>query len=207
MHGQFTPHGKLEVVSDLETFFRQALDDSLKQQHVSIRAQTTEYLVSMLTIFSKTEALFEPTEDGLGLKTLAEMLGETLTVETDAERNAILQRLGDISLFVAGFLSRGFERRTVDVDYHVAMGGRAYGSLARSQRGTRGALAQVFGELAGKFQPLVDVLNDIGDAAYAYSPRDILRLYEVWLKTGSERARKLLRRLGVDAAPVGVQLQ
>jgi len=209
MQQHFAPQvkGTLEVVSDLETFFRDALASSLKQQHLSIRGHTTDYLVNMLTVFSKTEAFFEPTEEGLGLKTLAEMLGETLQAENDAERNAILQRLGDISLFVAGFLSRGFERRVVDVDYHIAMGGNAYGSLANRQPPSRGALAQVFGELAAKFQPLVDVLNEISDAAYTYSPRDILRLYELWLKTGSRRARNLLRRLGVEAAPVGLQVQ
>ena len=64
------------------------------------------------------------------------------------------------------------------------------------------ALAGVFAELAEKFQPLVDVLGEISDAARVYTQRDILRLYEVWLKTGSTRARRLLQGLGIDATPV-----
>ena len=40
------------------------------------------------------------------------------------------QRLGDVSLFIAGFFARSFARKLIDVDYHIAMGGNAYSSLA-----------------------------------------------------------------------------
>jgi hypothetical protein len=59
---------------------------------------------------------------------------------------------------------------------------------------------EVFAELARKFQRLVDVLNDVADMAYVHSDKDVLRLYEIWIKTGSPRAYDILRRLGV--APV-----
>lgn len=58
----------------------------------------------------------------------------------------------------------------------------------------------VFGELAAKFQQMVDALNEVSEAGYQYSDRDILRLYEVWLKTGSRRAERLLSGLGVAPA-------
>jgi hypothetical protein len=104
---------------------------------------------------------------------------------------------------MAGILAHGFSRSLVDIDYHIAMGGRAYGTLAHSlERGRRRALARVFAELASKFQPLTDALAEIGEAAYVYTQRDVLRLYEVWLKTGSARARRLLWRLGIEAIPV-----
>jgi hypothetical protein len=32
----------------------------------------------------------------------------------------------------------------------------------------------------------------------------VLRLYELWLKTGSPRARGLLRKLGIEATPVAL---
>jgi len=60
--------------------------------------------------------------------------------------------------------------------------------------------------LAAKFQPLVDALGEIGDAAYVYTQRDVLRLYEIWLKTGSARARRLLRRVGIEASPVAMRM-
>ena len=53
-------------------------------------------------------------------------------------------------------------------------------------------LATVFAELEDKFQPLVDALNDISDSAAKHSQRDVLRLYELWHRTGSRRAHRLL---------------
>jgi hypothetical protein len=78
------------------------------------------------------------------------------------------------------------------------MGGSAYGSLSSSVRGTlRGrALSGVFAELAEKFQAFVDVLGDVRDDASAEV--DVLRQYEIWLRTGSARAAELLRKAGVE---------
>jgi hypothetical protein len=92
----------------------------------------------------------------------------------------------------------------VDIDYHIAMGGRAYGALAQTpQRGPRRALAAVFAELEDKFQPLVDALNDISECAVTRTQRDVLRLYELWHKTGSRRAHRLLMGLGIQPLSAG----
>jgi len=66
-------------------------------------------------------------------------------------------------------------------------------------RGTfRGnTFAAIYRELAVKFQVLVDVLNEVRDEARGESDRDLLRTYEIWLKTGSRRAKKLLHDNGV----------
>ena len=92
------------------------------------------------------------------------------------------------------------------MDYHIAMGGRAYGTLAQAlARGRSRVLAQVFAELAAKFQPLVDALNDVSESSHSHSDQDILRLYEIWLKTGSRRSYQVLRRLGVEPTPTAAR--
>ncbi len=194
----------LEVAS-LTEFFRGAVQDAVARQQLDIDDHTEHYVVGVLTFFSRSEALFETGPDGPRLKPLALMLADAAAAASGAERVQLTQRLGDVALFTAGFFSRGFARSLVDVDYHIAMGGRAYGSVADMLRGTaRGrALSGVFRELAGKFQRLVDALNDIADSAYAYSDRDVMRLYEIWLKTGSPRARDQLQRLGVQPVAAG----
>ena len=111
-----------------------------------------------------------------------------------------------MSLFIAGFFSAGFARKLVDIDYHIAMGGRAYGTLAETCPPARGrTLRQVFAELAAKFVPMVDALNEISESSYQHSDQDRLRLYELWVKTGSERSRQLLRKLGLEPAPARAQ--
>jgi len=186
-------------VRNLQEFFRDAVHEALARQQVGVDDHTEHYVVNMLTVFARTEALFDQTREGQRLKPLALMLAEAAYAPSSEQRSRTLQRLGDVSLFVAGFLSHGFARRLVDVDYHIAMGGRAYGTLADScGQGPRGrALTAVFAELAAKFQRLVDALNDVSEMSWRQSDRDVLRLYEVWLKTGSPRAHGLLRQLGI----------
>jgi len=48
----------------------------------------------------------------------------------------------------------------------------------------------------------VDALNEVSEMSWRNSDRDVLRLYELWLKTGSPRAHGLLRQLGVAPAMV-----
>jgi hypothetical protein len=201
-----TGSGGVVTVTNLAEFFRDALRCVLADQRVAVEEQTEYYVVNMLTLFARAEHLYGSAPDA-GRPTLALMLAEALEAATAAERDFALQRLGDVSLFMAGIFARGFARSLVDVDYHIAMGGRAYDALAHSlERGRRRAPARVFAELAAKFQPLVDVLGEIGEAAYVHTQRDILRLYEIWLKTGSARANRLLRRLGIEAAPVAMRM-
>src|SRR2546430_13009986 len=56
------------------------------------------------------------------------MLADALEATSVAGRELALRRLGDISLFMASLFARGFSRRLADVDYHIVMGGRAYGA-------------------------------------------------------------------------------
>lgn len=197
--------GRVLTVGNLREYFHDALQGALAHQRVAVEDQTEQYVVNLLTLFSRSEQLFEPTADGVRIKPLVQMLSESLEAPTPRERERGLQRLGDVSLFIAGFFAHSFARKLIDIDYHIAMGGRAYGTLAGGLcRGRRQVLGRVFAELAAKFLPLVDALNEISDVARRYTQADVLRLYELWLKTGSPRARQLLRGLGIEAAPVAV---
>ena len=191
-------------VANLREFFKDSLHGALVKQHVSVEDQTEHYVVNLLTLYARSEALYDNTPDGMRLKPLVAILGEALEAPCDAERNRALQRLGDVSLFIAGFFAHSFASKLIDIDYHIAMGGRAYAALAEANaRGRVRVLGAVFAELAQKFQPLVDALNELSETSYSHSDRDILRLYEIWLKTGSARSYALLKRLGVDPTTAG----
>jgi hypothetical protein len=191
-------------VRGLREFFRDSVRDALQRQHVGVDTHTEHYVVNLLTMCSRSEALFGRTPEGVRVRPLALMLAEAAAATSAEHRSRTLQRLGDVSLFVAGFFAHSFARRLVDIDYHIAMGGRAYGTLADScGHGSRArALATVFAELAAKFQRLVDALNEVSEMSHVHSDRDVLRQYEIWLRTGSPRALEILRRLGV--APIAV---
>ena len=192
--------GPLVAVSSLREFFRDAFHSASENQHLDIDEQAERYVVNLLTMFSRADALYEKTADGLRIKPLAHMLAEALDAPNASARQRGLQRLGDVSLFIAGFFAHSFARKLIDIDYHIAMGGNAYSSLADTlQHSFSGrCVASVYAQLAEKFQGLVDALNEVSDMSYRYSDADILRLYEIWMKTGSPRARGLLQQLGVQ---------
>ena len=191
--------GSVVAVASLREFFRDAFHTASERQHVGIDEQAEAYVVNVLTMFSRADALYERTADGLRIRPLARMLAEAIDAPSTAARQRCLQRLGDVSLFIAGFFARSFARKLVDIDYHIAMGGNAYSSLAdtmpRSASG-RG-IAAIFEQLSAKFQQLVDALNEVSEMSYRHTDADILRLYEIWLKTGSRRAHGILAQLGV----------
>ena len=192
---------RVTPVASLVEFFKDAVAEAMLQQKVSAADQTSYYIVNLLTLFARSEALFEPApEGGPQLRPLAAMLADAVAASDLQERNFALQRLGDVSLFVAGFFGEGLASKPVDVDYYVHMGGSAYGSLSANVRNTvRGrAFGEVFAELAVKFQDFVDVLAEVRDHARSSRDADVLRLYELWLRTGSTRAARLLRNAGVE---------
>lgn len=199
----------LLAVTNLREFFHDSVQAALRQQRVAVDDHTEHYVVNVLTMFARSEELYDRTPEGVRLKPLALMLADASEAPTAQRREEALRRLGDVSLFVAGFFAQSFARKLVDVDYHIAMGGRAYGTLAETMRGSlRGQVfATVFMELAQKFQRLVDVLNEVAEMAYRHTDKDILRLYEIWLKTGSPRAYNILRRLGVEPVTAGARME
>ncbi|MDH4072634.1 MAG: hypothetical protein OEV41_05960 [Gammaproteobacteria bacterium] len=190
-------------VRNLTDYFRTSIEDVVAKQRVAIDPHAAHYVVNMLTLFSRSDEFYEDDGERYGLRPLALMLADAVDARTAEHRNQLLQRIGDVALFVAGFFSDGLASRAVDVDYYINMGGNAYGSLSDEVRGTfRGnAVAGVYRELAMKFQVLVDVLNEV--SSRENTDADLLRTYEVWRKTGSRRAETILRQQGVVPFPGG----
>jgi hypothetical protein len=169
-------------------FFRLQVDAAMRRQRLHASQWTVYYIVNLLASFvTRTGADGADDETPLGVR-----LARALAVD-DGQSREDLRRIADQSLFVAGFFGDSLQRRLVDVDYYISLGGFAYGRLAARDVD---AFADVFGELAEKFVPVVDVLSEISDRSRS-SNRDLLRVYERWLRTGSRRDRNLLSERGL----------
>lgn len=197
----------LQAHSSLRYFFQESVSQALQNQRVEAERATVAYVVNLLTTFSRSENLFEKDSDGISLKPLAFHYQDAVNSQSAYERNVALQRLGDCALFIAGLFADSLRRKVVDLDYYVGMGGTAYASLAdiRSRRLNEVALGEIFAELSEKFVAFVDILNEVGEGMSPQSDSDLLRLYDVWMRTGSERARKRLLKYGMqpDSRPRG----
>lgn len=192
-------YGRVVPVYSLRDYFRTSMDEVIERQGVAVDPHATHYVVNLITLFSRSEEFYEDDGETYGVRPLALMLADAADAPSAEHRNQSLQRIGDVALFVAGFFIESLANKAVDVDYYIHMGENAYGSLSDEVRGTlRGdAFADVYLELARKFQVLIDVLNEVRDGARQESDVDLLRTYEIWMKTGSKRAESLLRDQGV----------
>ena len=171
-------------------YFKDLVAASLARQHVRAADLTEYYLVNLLCQYIRLDA-------GAALGEVDEPLAVRLARALrsgGSEQRARLRSLGDFSLFMTGFFPDSFRRRLVDVDYYVSMGEYAYGSLARLDED---AFSEVFTELANKFVGFTDVLADISERTALASHTDVLRLYEKWLRTGSERDGQRLVERGI----------
>ena len=178
--------------------FRDALETATHNQQVKLDDMTFVYVVNLLTAFSDSREL-RAVSDETSLKPLAMIYAEAVDAPSPECRNRALQKLGDIALFIAGLFTDSFSRRAVDVDYYIGMGEAAYGSLHDSIRPSSATLltGDLFDDLCQKFAVLVGLLGEISEMSGFQTNSDVLRAYEIWLKTGSERARKQLVRSGI----------
>ena len=174
-------------------WFREMVADALSHRRLEVQEVTEFYLVNLLAGFLERERLFLEGEDGsVQSEPLALILLRALQADRRT-RAATLRRLGDTALFVSGFFGDSLARTHVDLGYYIAMGERAYGTLAETERG----LDDLYGELASRFGQFVDLFAEIAELADLKSNRGLVRLYQRFLATRDERVAQRLRDRGV----------
>ena len=188
---------------NLAEFFEEAVSESLQACKVETTAPTASYLVTVLEDFTKPDKARETLDRPLAL-----LLDEALHAPNVGERFERLRTLGDGVLYASGFFADHFQRRGVRPGYLYGIGARAYGS-ASAMLGAQDDTLDVFGELARRFDAFVAVIADVAEQSTAMSAagsQGVLRLYERWLKTGSERMAGALTERGISPsrAPKGL---
>lgn len=192
------------TAGSLEVFFNDLVGESLKSKGVSASGGASAYLVGLLSEFSRPERAHDETLH----RPLTFLLDEALKEPEAAPRFEKLRALGDGVLYVSGFFADHFESRGIGQRYVFAIGSRAYGEassmlrVGSSSKSVEQAAERIdiFAELATRFDGFVTVIADVADAAFAHAPsgsKHLVKLYERWLKTGSERIAGALTEQGL----------
>jgi len=181
----------------VKDYFRQQVSDAIDDEKLAVAEETRAYLVNLLSFYARTDHFFEYTAEGIGLRPLALVYGEALNAPTSMERAAGLRRVGDVAMFLAGVFRHGLRRKSVGVDYYIAIGGTAYGHLSNDCAHKGYEVGSVFEELGTKFAQLAEVL---ARACEQDLNKDInlLEIYERWQRTGSLRCARQLREAGIS---------
>jgi len=186
----------LVATASLREFFKTLLEDVFHERRVGVAESTEFYLVNLLSDFAAADNLFtEQTEGGKDHEPLA-VLYHRAQLQAREQQIKTLRRLGDLSLYKAGFFSESVRRGPVGPDYYIQMGSTSYGQVA-DLTPTSG-FAAVYRELQEKFRALVEVLEEIAARALAATgPQGALRVYESWVRNGNERLERVLVDAGL----------
>ena len=194
-------------------FFQEVVEDAMKSRRVDTADAVTTYLVGILADYAHPDRRAGETL----ARPLAFLLDEALNTPDPAERFDRLRALGDGVLYSCGFFADHFEARGLDQRYLFGIGACAYGTAGSMIRSAPDAAAaegppdrDLFGELATKFDVFVDVLGDVADSTIAMSAassKGLLKVYERWLRTGSDRLAQALSTHGLvpTRGPKGLQ--
>ena len=184
------------VVAHPDEFFRELVVEAMEKQSCAAKPETEYYLVRLLSRFMSAEHLYRRDESG-GLKEepLALMIQEASQEALPPRQSALFRQVGDVSLYTAGYFQDSLVRKAVDVDYYVEMGRKAYAEVR--VRTEENVVRQMYEELADRFSQFVEVLADVSDQTTPKREVDLLRQYELWVRTRSERAAKALQEAGI----------
>ncbi len=204
----------------VSSFFFEVVEGSLRSRGVEATDGATHYLVELLADYAHPDPRAGETLE----RPLTLLLDEAVKETDRAERFERLRTIGDGVLYGCGFFGDHFDARGIDPKYLHGLGARAYGTassmLRRGADGTSPARpgrgrkleetgSDLFAELADNFAAFVAVVSDVADTTVAMSTetaRGLLKVYERWLKTGSERLANALTSRGVmpTRGPKGV---
>lgn len=179
-----------------QSYFKEVLVDACDKRKINPAPFTMSYLVDLLGSFLKSKSLFSVEADN-GVRrreTLAELYLESQNVEAKKEKQRLLKRLGDVSLYVSGFFGDSLKKKAIDIDYYIQLGGVAYNHLAAIAPSD---IEETYLDISNNFTGYVDVLTLVSQKAFTQSNKDVLRLYDKYLKTQSKLARDQLIEQGV----------
>src|SRR4051812_43623105 len=120
----------LVAIKSLREFFKTLLDEAMRGQRLEVAEVTEFYLVNLLSEFAATDRLFTPQEDGRKDQEPLAFLYHRAQQQPREDKIRTLRRLGDVSLYPAGFFSDALREKVVGPDYYIQMGGAAYGQVA-----------------------------------------------------------------------------
>ena len=90
--GMSSHHERLLTVRSLMDFFRESVSAAIESQGVEINPHTSHYVVNLLTLFARSEELYEDDGETYGLKPLALMLADAASARRPVDLSATSSR-------------------------------------------------------------------------------------------------------------------
>ena len=184
-----------------EEHFSQAIHEACKERHIKTHPQIEAYLVQILKQYLISQNFHQPLQQDSAEKppdTFAEMYLTAMNAESPRNKE-LMRTVADRALYLTGYFAESLQKKVVDFDYYTEIGATAYYNLSVWTK--EDTLSSVFTTFSKRFNDFVDVLNYVSEKSQIQSDSNVLKLYDRYLRTGSELAREKLNELGVVTLP------
>lgn len=180
-----------------EEHFSEVVHEACVERQIKTHPQVEAYLVQILKHYLISKNFHQPLADDSTEKPLSTFAEMYLTaINAESPRNKELMRtVADRSLYLTGFFADSLQKKIVDVDYYSEIGSAAYYNLAAWTR--EDTLSTLFTTFSKRFKDFVEVLNYVSEKSSIQADQNVLKLYDRYLRTGSDLAREKLTELGV----------
>ena len=183
----------LQVETSLPDYFRRRLQRYAERLRPQPHEDTLWYLGEMMHRFSRSDHFFDYQDGALAIRPLALLYGDARSAQDHRERCLLLQRLGDMALFIGAFFPERHARRGIRRDYFIGMGSTAYDYLSDQARQNR----HIYQELTRGFAQMLELVARAGHRRDKQSEEEMLQLYARWLETGDHILAQQLKAMGV----------
>lgn len=195
------PKRLIEGCKTCDAFFMGTLDEAIRNQRVKISEEVAFYLLQTLVRAFR----YAPTDDEKRTieKAIALRYEEALDKPSRGSKRANeFRAIGDSSLMLSGVWWISLLRKPADVDYYATIGSSSY--LIASEESPEN-LAKIFEELSENFITGINILTEatqcISLSQTNLTNCDILRMYEVYLRTNNPFLARKLISIDINVVP------
>ncbi|MEM0911319.1 MAG: hypothetical protein AAGJ37_10120 [Pseudomonadota bacterium] len=178
---------------NLIQYLTKKVECEVSQASLPVAEETIWYVINLLNYFAQSNNFFVQELKRKTLPTLAFLYKDASETKSNSNRNKLLRRLGDSSLFMGAWFSELYHRKGINRDYFIGMGNAAYDYLADNDLYQR----QTFAELAKNFPELMSIASNVLTNDRELSTDDIFELHQKWMETNDPEIEKRLSKAGI----------
>lgn len=184
--GVYTLNNKILLIKSSEEYFLTELELAEQKLGFKTNEELKVYILKLLS-----NQLLQNNELDLN-KPLAISFLEAFNEDQNSCARK-LKNIGDYVLYIAGYFSESLNKKIIDIDYYNKLGVKAYAELY-NLLGESGA---VYYSLCTDYYKLLDLLMEISFKTMQTDTKNLIKLYDRWLVTGSNVLEKKLNEKGI----------
>lgn len=171
---------------DLERYFSDEINNLNNESGKLLSQVSLLYIIGLLKAGLSTNIMF----DNGSKKYICDMYQDCLSANSKKEKYIKYTEIGDYSLFTLGLYVESLNNG-VDIKYYIDMGSSAYKSAFDLSKNS------VFYDLYYNYECCINLLNEFSVRSISDRNGDMIKLYNIWLKTNNIYTERKLIKLGL----------